>query len=833
MNDQRKISKVRLGIIIIGSIWIFTLCWLLKTWRHLTLEQLIYQLKAPIEGTGASLIWSAVIQILIPVIIVALIFALLSHLGKEKLEKVMTALIVIGMLGVMAVAWKRLEIGRYVSDQMAESKFIEDNYIDPAYVDISFPVKKRNLIYIYLESMETTYASKEEGGAFEENCIPELTKLAQENEDFSGEESGLNGGYVMSGATWTMGALFAQTSGLPLKISIGLNNMDTQESFFPGIITLGDILDGEGYKQIFMIGSDATFGGRKLYFSEHGNYEIWDYNTAKENGKISKDYYEWWGYEDRKLFAYAKEKLTELAEENEPFNLTLLTADTHFPDGYKCDLCKNEFGGNQYANVMACSSRQVSQFIDWVKKQPFYENTTIVLVGDHLTMDDDFCEGIEDSYQRRVLLSYINAAVEPLVETKREYTAMDQFPTTLAALGVTIAGERLGLGTNLFSTEQTVIEKYGIDVVKEELNKRSGFMEKIANVDAERESTVMKEREGKNPSVKVSIEIDAENQVNMRIYDVKNMEEEIEQMRVSISKSDGEELQDVEAEIQSDRSYLAKLNYKALSNKQETLEIRAIDEKQKEYQLYTHTGNLLFECETELGTYLSNLNKMYDENYAVFIAINDEATLKMTDFDQEILHQYGFRENIKGTYRTAYLGVFYDGKVKKERFGAKTLRTQGILPNGKRYEMSSSGYEDGSSASIQIDGVEYAINERGFNIVVYDMKEMQVIDQRVFDTWSKASAVISVQQEKRNVFLITVSEVNCVTDVPENVMIRIWDKKSVKKPREFVLDCSEEGKTYKKEVKLNFVDKNDFYVEALAIGKQDIVTKLAEIHEVK
>lgn len=833
MNNQRKLSKVKLSIIIIGSIWIFTLCWLLRTWRHLTLEQLIYQLKAPIEGTGASLIWSAMIQILIPVIIVVLIFVLLSHLGKEKLEKVMTALIVIGMLGVMAVAWKRLEIGKYVSDQIAESKFIEDNYIDPAYVDINFPIKKRNLIYIYLESMETTYASKEEGGAFEENCIPELTKLAQENEDFSGEESGLNGGYVMSGATWTMGALFAQTSGLPLKISIGQNNMDTQESFFPGIITLGDILEGEGYKQVFMIGSDATFGGRRLYFSEHGNYKIWDYNTAKEDGKISEDYYEWWGYEDRKLFAYAKEKLTELAKDNEPFNLTLLTADTHFPDGYECDLCKNEFDGNQYANVMACSSRQVSQFIDWVKKQPFYENTTIVLVGDHLTMDDDFCEGIEDSYQRRVFLSYINAAVEPLLETKREYTTMDQFPTTLAALGVTITGEQLGLGTNLFSKEQTIVEKYGIDVVKEELNKRSGFMEKIANVDTERESAVMKEREGKNPSVKVSIEIDAENQVNMRIYDVKNMEEEIEQMRVSISKSDGEELQDVEAEIQPDRSYLAKLNYKALSDKQETLEIRAIDEKQKEYRLYSYTGNLLFECETEFGTYLANLNKVYDENYAVFIAVNDEATLKMTDFDQEILYQYGFRENIKGTYRTAYLGVFYDGKVKRERFGAKTLRTQGILPNGKRYEMSSAGYEDGSSASIQIDGVEYAINERGFNIVVYDMKEMQVIDQRVFDTWLNASAVISVQQEKRNVFLITVSEVNCVTDVPANVMIRIWDKKSVKKPREFVLDCSEEGKTYKKEVKLNFVDKNDFYVEALTIGKQDIVTKLAEIHEAK
>lgn len=36
----------------------------------------------------------------------------------------------------------------------------------------------------------------------------------------------------MPGTTWTMGAMFAQTSGLPLNISIDSNGMDTQDSFF-------------------------------------------------------------------------------------------------------------------------------------------------------------------------------------------------------------------------------------------------------------------------------------------------------------------------------------------------------------------------------------------------------------------------------------------------------------------------------------------------------------------------------------------------------------------------------------------------------------------------
>lgn len=50
-----------------------------------------------------------------------------------------------------------------------------------------------------------------------------------------------------------------------------------------------------------MLGSDATFGGRGAYFNSHGTCEIWDINTAKELGKLSEDYYVWWGYEDNKL----------------------------------------------------------------------------------------------------------------------------------------------------------------------------------------------------------------------------------------------------------------------------------------------------------------------------------------------------------------------------------------------------------------------------------------------------------------------------------------------------------------------------------------------------
>lgn len=161
----------------------------------------------------------------------------------------------------------------------------------------------------------------------------------------------------------------------------------------------------------------------------------------------------------------------------------MLTVDTHFEDGYICPLCGEEHGENQYGNVMSCASRQVVDFVNWVKEQPYYENTTIVIVGDHLTMDSDFCNTVSRSYQRGVYNTIINAPIEPIYEKNRVVATMDMFPTTLAALGVEIEGNRLGLGTNLFSELPTLAEQFGIEKLNQEIRKRSIFYEQIAGKD--------------------------------------------------------------------------------------------------------------------------------------------------------------------------------------------------------------------------------------------------------------------------------------------------------------------------------------------------------------
>ena len=476
----------------------FTLRWALSFWADLTMDEIVYHLTTPLEGTGEDIMMRFYTLALLPALaVLALVCVIIVVIRRKRERWYGRALAVVFVLSLIVVglstgyAWNNLKIDEYLKNQSITSSFIEENYVDPNAVTLTFPKTKRNLIYIFLESFETTFTDKANGGGFDFNCIPEMTELAQKYEDFSGTSKKLNGGHVLPGTTFTMGGMFGQSSGLPLQVGLkaqvldnhgAMNEMYTQEHFFPGITTLGDILEAEGYHNVLFIGSEAVFGGRKLYYTEHGNYEIDDFwyavNRNWLEGKENS-----WGYGDWRLFLQAKERLKELSAEDQPFNLTMLTLDTHFENGIRCKYCEFEYPGNSYADVYSCSSRQLSEFISWCQDQDWYENTTIILSGDHTTMDSDFCNGVDKEYPRKTFTCYINADVKPEdAARERSFTTMDNFPTTLAAMGVKIEGDRLGLGTNLFSSQDTLYETYGKEM-DAELSRRSLFMEQASEFD--------------------------------------------------------------------------------------------------------------------------------------------------------------------------------------------------------------------------------------------------------------------------------------------------------------------------------------------------------------
>lgn len=363
-----------------------------------------------------------------------------------------------------------IELPQWLFDLAHVSTIYDEQYVAPQEVSITFPEKKRNLIYIYMESMETTFLSKEQGGCMESCVIPELYDLAMENTNFSATDQVGGWGY-MTGGSWTTAGIVAQSGGIPLLLPFGENSGSEIKRIMPGTVLLWDILAEQGYYQTVMMGSDKAFSGQQSLMEQHHVDVIYDNNNAMEDGIIPQGFSEWWGMGDDKLYAYARQELTRISQMERPFNFTMITIDTHFPDGFRCSLCGDQFG-EQYENVYACASAQLNAFLEWLRQQPFYENTTVVICGDHLTMDQDYISrnGLEKE-PRWVYNCIVNEAAGLQTEhlKNRQFMPIDMFPTTLTALGCQIEGERLGLGANLYSGVPTLAEKLGVDGLNQEL----------------------------------------------------------------------------------------------------------------------------------------------------------------------------------------------------------------------------------------------------------------------------------------------------------------------------------------------------------------------------
>ena len=147
-------------------------------------------------------------------------------------KRIYKVLLIISLFGIFIYIIINYDIVTFISNQFQESNLIENEYVNPRNIKLTFPTNKRNIIYIYLESMESTYSE----------YTPNLTSLAEKYGTFSSTNK--TGGYKeIIGANWTIASMVAQTSGLPLKFSVDSSSYNAKNnSFLNGITTLGEIL---------------------------------------------------------------------------------------------------------------------------------------------------------------------------------------------------------------------------------------------------------------------------------------------------------------------------------------------------------------------------------------------------------------------------------------------------------------------------------------------------------------------------------------------------------------------------------------------------------------
>lgn len=501
-KNLTKQSKGAIAIKTISSIFVFFGCalytaanWSTTAFGKQPADAFFITLFSPTEGTERSVYVAGFEGPVFKTVLVTAIFALIAFSNitvfiknKDKAKavfndvakRILCLLLSLCILASGAYYFiDELSMKDVFYSYVLKSDLIEDVYVDPRDANITFPEQKRNIIHIFLESMENSYLSKDLGGNMDKNLMPELTEMSYDGFVFSNNDTKFGGPLQATGTQWSIASIVNQTSGLPMKTPDKPNYYGTKDNFFPGAYTLFDILNDNGYEQTTMIGSSAWFGGLVYYYETHGVSKIVDRNYAKQNGMIPSDYNVWWGFEDDKLYEFAKDELTRLYETGKPFHFEMETADTHRPHGYLSPNAPTPYD-DQYSNVIAYSTSETVKFINWIKQQPFYENTTIVLVGDHLSMDTDFFENFDDSYLRTQYNLILNPAPEllnsnPSIFVNRQYANFDFLPTILTSMGVKYDGNRLGIGTDLFSGEKTIIEEYGLDHTNRELMKKSEF----------------------------------------------------------------------------------------------------------------------------------------------------------------------------------------------------------------------------------------------------------------------------------------------------------------------------------------------------------------------
>ena len=310
--------------------------------------------------------------------------------------------------------------------------------------DIEIP-RKKNIVYLYLESFERTLLDE----TIFPGLAPNISKLEQQGLSFTNIDDAY-------GAKWTIAGMVASQCGLPLEARPFVNRPGT---FMPRAVCLGDTLKQNGYITSYLGGASLRFGGK-------GNF----YKTHQFDNVLGRDHHirilpyqatpiSAWGIYDEDLYQLAWKEFSRLTTQNKPFAIFLLTLDTHPPDGFPSSSCNDiQYGNgdNPMLNAVHCSDQLAADFIRRLLASEAADETIIVVASDHLAMKHTATDKLHQSPNRRNLFFILekNGRQESL---DRYASLFDIAPTLLSVLGAD--ADEYNLGINLLGEEKTMMER--------------------------------------------------------------------------------------------------------------------------------------------------------------------------------------------------------------------------------------------------------------------------------------------------------------------------------------------------------------------------------------
>jgi phosphoglycerol transferase len=301
-------------------------------------------------------------------------------------------------------------------------------------VKISAHGAPRSLLLIYVESLEAGYQEPERFGS---DLVPRLSAL-------QGRHASAQRFHQAEGAHWTIAGIVASQCGVPLKVSLLPPPEDRRfglRRFLPGARCLGDVLAERGYENVFMNGPDLAFADLGTFLRDHGYSRRYGAREWIAEG-TDPDSLRHWGLRDAPLMARARSELDRLMASGKPFNLTVLTVDTHGPRGLLGAHCR-ERGSSDFRGIIDCLDQDVSDLLQEIERRGWLGRLSVVVLGDHIAMENPLMDQLAAG-ERRIFNLWMH---EPTLPTDRDdILHFDWYPTLLWMTGWRAEGGRLGLG---------------------------------------------------------------------------------------------------------------------------------------------------------------------------------------------------------------------------------------------------------------------------------------------------------------------------------------------------------------------------------------------------
>jgi len=290
------------------------------------------------------------------------------------------------------------------------------------------PAKQVNVVVVLMESM-----SADRMGIFgnPKNLTPGLDSLARNSVFFNN---------CYSNGIHTNAGLYSTLYGMPIMMmQHPMYNGLSEFCEFTGLpLTLRDL----GYSTTFFCTHPKTFDNLDIFLPNNGFERISDV-TDYPADQIANS----WGIGDETLFGHALNQIDSLSTDpsGKPFFATILTISAHPP-----------YTLPQFSKFKPRSTDPVDisyEYADWAlknfmddcAKQPWYNNTVFVFVGDHgVNMKENYAFDVPLSYNHVPLIVHAPGLFHKGVVENGLANQTDIFPTVMGLVGRNYVQNTLG-----------------------------------------------------------------------------------------------------------------------------------------------------------------------------------------------------------------------------------------------------------------------------------------------------------------------------------------------------------------------------------------------------